>query len=80
MNPHYLCHSNNKEWQTRKGWVYVREGQQLIHYSTRYQTRLLNAPFMLMEPGLFTEITPDANTACDCDGCRELSKAAGKPF
>ena len=74
--PHYLCLRSSKVWQTRKGWVYVREGNELVHYSTRWQTRLLNAAMMIVEAGLLTPIADDmfplgANgLLCNCDDCK----------
>ena len=67
---HYLCTKTSSRWQTRKGLVYVIEDDEMVHYSTRYQTRLLNADAMI-EHGLFEEINSLLAVGCDCDYCRE---------
>ena len=57
----YLCLKGSKESSTKKGKVYIYENHfcgsgELVHYSKRWQTRLLNGYNALRQPGNFEPV------------------------
>lgn len=69
----YLCRRGNKEHGTVSGKVYVFDGSQLMHFSSRTQTMLLNGYNTLRQAYAF-----EVHSKCPICGAQVFDPFEGK--